>query len=161
MKEMSPASASKFQSALSLAIIAFVVVFIASWWARKIVIETMDLYDSFPLIKGFFRITHVRNPGAAFGIFSKFAPLYRTPLLLAVSSIAILMIGYLLIKNIEEHWAIRLGLSFLAGGASGNFYERLTYGEVVDYLDFYLGDYHWPAFNLADVSISSGVVTLD
>ncbi len=129
----------------------------ASWWVRTIIVDTVDLYETFPIVKGFFSITYVRNPGAAFGIFTKLDPSYRTPFLLAVSSLAILVIVYLLIRNRAEHWVMRLALSLLVGGAIANFYERLIFGEVVDYLDFYLGNYHWPAFNIADVCISSGL----
>jgi len=117
----------------------------------------MNLHETLTVIRGFFSITHIRNPGAAFGMFSGLDPSYRLPLLLGTSFIALLVIGYLLFKSKRDHWTVKLGLSLLAGGALGNLSERLIYGEVVDYLDFYLGSYHWPAFNIADVSISSGV----
>ena len=132
-------------------------VFSFSWWARETVIETLDLYERIILIKDFFSITYVRNPGAAFGLFSEWSASYRLPFLLGVTFLALLLIGYLFIKSHRDHWTMRAGLSFLAGGATGNLYERLIYGEVVDYLDFYLGNYHWPTFNVSDVSISTGI----
>lgn len=142
---------------LFLPILVAVMVFLLTLWARTIIIGTMNLYERLTVIKDFFSITYVRNPGAAFGIFSKLDPSYRVPGLLGISFVALVLIIYFLIKSRRSHWTIRLGLSLLAGGAMGNFYERLIYGAVVDYLDFYLGNYHWPAFNLADVSISSGI----
>ena len=147
----------KAQRTLLIPILIIIGVFLISWWARTTIDQTMDLLSRLTVIEGFFSITHVHNPGAAFGIFSKLDPSYRFPLLLCISFIALLFIGYLLIKNSEGDWAIKLGLSLLAGGALGNLYERIIYGEVVDYFDFYLGNYHWPAFNMADVFISTGI----
>jgi signal peptidase II len=92
----------------------------------------------------------------AFGLFSEWNATYRLPLLLIVSFAALLLIGYLLVKSRRDHWSMKTGLSLLAAGAMGNFYERLVFGRVTDYLDFYLGNYHWPTFNISDVSISTG-----
>jgi signal peptidase II len=138
-------------------ILIIVMVFSFSWWARETIIETLNLYEKIILIKDFFSITYVRNPGVAFGLFSEWNAAYRLPFLLGVTIIALSLIGYLLIKSRRDNWMMRAGLSLLAGGAAGNFYERLMYGEVVDYLDFYLGNYHWPTFNVSDVSISTGI----
>jgi signal peptidase II len=132
-------------------------VFSFSWWVREAIIETLSLYERINLIKGFFSITYVRNPGVAFGLFSEWNASFRLPFLLGISFAALLFIGYLLIKSSQDHWMIRVGLSLLAAGAMGNFFERLIYGEVVDYLDFYLRNYHWPTFNTADVSICTGI----
>jgi signal peptidase II len=132
-------------------------VFFFHWWVRATINQTIDLHESLTVIKSFFSVTHIRNPGAAFGIFSKLDSSFRLPLLLGTSFVALLLIGYVLIKSRRDHWTIKVGLSLLAGGALGNLCERLIYGEVLDYLDFYLGNYHWPAFNVADVSISTGI----
>lgn len=140
-----------------LQILITIIVFFANWWARTTIVQTMSLYERIDVIENFFSITHIRNPGAAFGIFSKLDPSYRLPLLLCITFVALIFIGYLLIKSRQDHRTMRVGLSLVAGGAIGNFYERLIYGEVVDYLDFYLGNYHWPAFNMADVFISTGI----
>ncbi len=146
----------KAERTLLIPILIIIGVFLVTWWARTID-EGMDLISRLNVIEGFFSITHVHNPGAAFGIFSKLDASYRLPIILGTSFVALLFIGYLLIKNREGRWAIKLGLSLVAGGALGNLYERLIYGEVVDYFDFYLGNYHWPAFNMADVFISTGI----
>lgn len=149
--------ATFYSQRLLLPVLIIGMVFFFGWWVRETIIETLSLYERIILIKGFFSITYVRNPGVAFGLFSEWNAAYRLPFLLGVTFIALSLIGYLLIKSRRDHWMMRLGLSLLAGGALGNFYERLIYGEVVDYLDFYYRNYHWPSFNMADVSISSGI----
>ena len=131
-------------------------VFSFSWWPKETVIATLGLHERIILIEDFFSITYVRNPGVAFGLFSEWNATYRLPLLLAVSFAALLLIGYLLVKSRQDHWLMRAGLSMLAAGALGNFFERLIFGEVTDYLDFYIGNYHWPTFNVSDVSITTG-----
>ncbi|MBW2000398.1 MAG: signal peptidase II [Deltaproteobacteria bacterium] len=147
----------RVERSLVLPIIPITTVFFINWWARRLIVQTVDLYERVPVIKGFFSITHIRNPGAAFGLFSKLDPSYRLPFLLGTSFAALLLIAYLLVKSGQDHWVRRLGLSFLTGGAIGNIYERLVYGEVVDYLDFYFRNYHWPSFNAADMFITAGV----
>jgi signal peptidase II len=121
MKERSPLSSFKFQKGLSLPVIITIVVFIVTVWARKIIVDTIELYETLPVIKGFFSIVHVRNPGAAFGLFSKLDSSYRLPVLLGVSIIAILLIEYLLIRSREDQWMERLGLALLGGGTIANF----------------------------------------
>jgi signal peptidase II len=133
------------------------VVFFSSWWARRTIVGTFILYERIVFIKDFFSITSVRNSGVAFGLFSEWDAAFRVPFLLGATSMALSLIVYLLIKSQQEHWMVRWGFSLLAGGAVGNFYERVIYGEVVDYFDFYLGNYHWPTFNISDVSILTGI----
>jgi signal peptidase II len=141
---------------LGLPVLIIGVVFTISWWARETITTTFGLHERILLIKDFFSITYVQNPGVAFGLFSEWNATYRLPLLLGVSLVALLLIGYFLIKNRQDQWMVRAGLSLLAAGAMGNFYERLVFGTVTDYLDFYLGNFHWPTFNISDVSISTG-----
>lgn len=138
MNERALLSSFKFNKDLALPITITIMVFIVTLWARKIIVETINLHDTLPVIKGFFSIVHVRKPGAAFGLFSKLDPSYRLPVLIGISTIAILLIEYLLIRS----RVLRLGLALSGGGAIANLYERLIYGEVVDYLDFYLGSYY-------------------
>jgi signal peptidase II len=108
------------------------------------------------IIPGFFSLTFGTNTGVAFGLFRSF-PVVVTLLGLAVLA-AILI--YLVRRAHVMTWLERVGLTLVAGGASGNAIDRLRLGYVVDYLDFYVGSYHWPAFNLADSAISVGVVLL-
>jgi signal peptidase II len=124
------------------------------------IVGSLRLHEGFPLIDGFFNIVHVRNPGAAFGFLAGAPPLFRSVFFISVTVAAILLIlRYLRTSRIEEPslvWALALILS----GAVGNLIDRVRFGEVVDFLDVYVGTYHWPAFNVADSAISVGAVIL-
>jgi signal peptidase II len=124
------------------------------------IVASLRLHEGFPLIDGFFNIVHVRNPGAAFGFLAAAPPLFRSVFFIAVTVAAILLIlRYLRVSRIEEPslvWALALILS----GAVGNLIDRVRFGEVVDFLDVYVGAYHWPAFNVADSAITVGAVML-
>jgi len=122
--------------------------------------STMSLHASHPVIDGFFNITYVRNPGAAFGFLTSATPLFRSVFLIAVSAAAIVMILYFLTKNRSAGMLLTFALSLIVGGAAGNLLDRLRFGNVVDFLDFYIASYHWPAFNVADSAISVGAVLL-
>jgi signal peptidase II len=122
--------------------------------------STMRLYDSFAVIGGFFNITHVRNPGAAFGFLAAAPPLFRYIFFIAVTLAAILLIlHYLRVSRIEETSLIS-ALSLILAGALGNLIDRVRFGEVVDFLDVFLGIHHWPAFNVADSAITVGAAIL-
>jgi len=120
----------------------------------------MSVGDSFPVIQGLFNITHVRNPGAAFGIFSKSPEIFRTVFLIAVTSAAMVLILYYIRMNRERGILLNLAMSMIFGGAIGNLIDRIRFGEVIDFLDFYIGSHHWPAYNVADSAISTGAVLL-
>jgi signal peptidase II len=125
--------------------------------SKIIVDRSMALHQSIPIIDGFFNLTYVRNTGAAFGIFAGSAEIFRRPFLIAVSLLAIGFI-FAMLKRLAEkaRWLIT-ALAFILGGAIGNLIDRVIYGEVIDFLDCFWGDYHWPAFNLADSFITVGV----
>ena len=120
----------------------------------------MSVGDSFPVIQGLFNITHVRNPGAAFGIFSKSPEIFRTVFLIAVTSAAMVLILYYIRMNRERGGLLNLARSLIFGGAIGNLIDRIRFGEVIDFLDFYIGSHHRPAYNVADSAISTGAVLL-
>lgn len=124
------------------------------------IISTMRIYDSFVVIEGFFSITHVRNPGAAFGFLAGAPPLFRHIFFLAVTVAAIaLILHYLRVSRIEEPSLVS-ALALILAGAVGNLIDRIRFGEVVDFLDVYIGSHHWPAFNVADSAITVGAVVL-
>jgi len=124
------------------------------------IISTMRLYDSFAVIGGFFNITHVRNPGAAFGFLAGASPLFRYIFFMSVAVAAILLIlHYLRVSRIEETSLVS-ALALILAGAVGNLIDRVRFGEVVDFLDVYIGSYHWPAFNVADSAITVGAAIL-
>jgi len=121
---------------------------------------TMSLGQSIPVIDGLFNITFVKNPGAAFGFLAEASPLFRSFFLIAVTVIAIILILYFVAKNSAAELLLTFSLSLIMGGALGNLVDRVRYGEVIDYLDFYIGSFHWPAFNAADTAITLGALLL-
>ena len=121
---------------------------------------TMNLHESIPVIDGYFNITYVKNPGAAFGFLANSAPEFRSLFLITVTVIAIVLILYFISKNTAKEIFLTFSLSLILGGAVGNLIDRIRFGEVTDYLDFYISSYHWPAFNVADTAISLGALVL-
>jgi signal peptidase II len=126
-------------------------------WA---VAGNIKLYDTVAVIPGFFRITHVQNPGAAFGLFSEPTAQWKVGALVMFSVLALVVILALLWKNGHCFSTMTVGLSLILGGAMGNLWDRVFTGHVVDFLDFYVGSYHWPAFNVADSAIVVGAILL-
>jgi len=100
-------------------------------------------------IFSFLHIVSVRNTGAAFGMFRNMGSSF----FIMVSISAIIFVIYLLKKNAYNY----VGLSLLLGGAIGNLIDRILYGRVVDFIDFSIGSYHWPAFNVADSALTTGI----
>lgn len=128
--------------------------------SKWLVATRIELHDVTQVIPGFFRITHVENPGAAFGIFSESPSQWKLMLLILFSMAALVVVSLLLWKNSHSMSSTGFGLALILGGALGNLWDRLISGRVVDFLDFYLGSYHWPAFNLADSAIVIGALLL-
>jgi signal peptidase II len=135
--------------------LVFIIVF--DQLTKAIVDRTMPLHHSIPIIDGLFSLTYVRNTGAAFGIFAGSHEAFRLPFLILVSMIAIGVICVMLKRLNEKQTGLITALAFILGGAIGNLIDRIRYGEVIDFLDFYWSTYHWPAFNLADSFITIGV----
>jgi len=124
----------------------------------KIVVDrTMTLHQSIAIVDGLFSLTYVRNAGAAFGIFAGSAEIFRRPFLILVSILASGFIVTLLKRLADSEKGLITSLTFVLGGAIGNLIDRIFYGEVIDFLDVYWRNYHWPAFNIADSFITVGV----
>ena len=111
------------------------------------------------IIPGFFRLTHTRNPGAAFGIFSDFDSPWVSVFLSSFATVALVLVLTLLWRNHSSH-LVAFGLALILGGAGGNLIDRLQAGSVVDFLEFHVGQYYWPTFNLADSAIVAGASVL-
>ncbi|MGD0916424.1 MAG: signal peptidase II [Thermodesulfobacteriota bacterium] len=126
-------------------------------WSKHVVQERLPLYQAVRVIPGLFNLVHVRNTGGAFGIFGGEKGGLGSYLFVAVSIIAIGSILFLFVKTREDEKTLSLSFSLVLSGAIGNLIDRLWYGEVVDFLDFYLLSYHWPAFNVADSAICFGI----
>jgi len=140
-------------------LIALVVVFLdrlTKWW----IAQTIAVGNTVPVVPGFFRLTHVQNHGAAFGLFDESPTQWKIGALILFSIVALVIVTALLWKNSHAMTVTGVGLSLVLGGAVGNLWDRLFTGHVVDFLDFYVGSYHWPAFNVADAAIVSGAILL-
>lgn len=126
---------------------------------KGMVRSTMFLYESIPVITDFFHITYVTNDGMAFGLNFPFG-------IYVFSGVSILFTGFLFwyLWTIQDHGLIiRTGIALILAGAIGNLIDRVFLGEVVDFLDFMVGDYHWYVFNIADscVTVGMGFVLYD
>ncbi len=128
--------------------------------AKWLVASNIALHDSIPVIPGFFRLTHVQNRGAAFGLFDDSPTQWKITMLILFSVVAMVVVTVLLWKNSHALNATGVGLALVLGGAVGNLWDRLVDKHVVDFLDFHLGAYHWPAFNVADSAIVIGALLL-
>ncbi|HWZ45271.1 MAG TPA: signal peptidase II [Candidatus Saccharimonadales bacterium] len=115
--------------------------------------------QSVTVFPGFFDLTHLQNTGAAFSMFADGGRLTSIALIV-FSCVAIAVIVYLLWKNGSDLNSTTVALALIAGGALGNLWERALRGSVTDFLDLYIGQQHWPPFNLADSAICVGAALL-
>jgi signal peptidase II len=151
------ATRAKWMIALGVA----VSVVLLDQWTKAMVVEQMTLYESIPVLDGFFALTYVRNTGAAFGILAgRIAASLRAPFFLAVSGVALLMLAWFLRGLAVERVGLIAACGGVLGGAIGNMIDRVRLGVVIDFLDVYVGAYHWPTFNVADAAITVGVIAL-
>ena len=112
------------------------------------------------LIPGFLNLVHARNSGIAFSIFADANSPWLRVALIALLSTAVVLITWLLSTGRAGHGAMRWGLALVLAGAAGNLIDRIAYGSVLDFLDFHVRNWHWPAFNVADSSISIGAALI-
>ncbi len=140
-----------------LAIVAGIVV-LADQISKALILKFLPYHQNFPVIEGFFNITHIRNPGGAFGLMANMNPAFRTVVFLFISSLAVGLILYFYHKTPNSQPHLATGFALIFGGAIGNLIDRIRLGNVVDFLDFYLGNLHWPAFNIADSGITIGII---
>jgi signal peptidase II len=118
------------------------------------------LGESLPVVPGFFSLTYVRNRGGAFGLMSDLPEAWRVAFFVVFAIVTVSVLVMMLRGTPASDLLQRFAITAVIGGAAGNLYDRVRYGEVVDFLDVYVGDWHWPAFNVADSFISVGVVLL-
>jgi signal peptidase II len=122
--------------------------------------QKIALSDSIDVIPGVFRLTHVQNQGAAFGLFADSPSEWKVAMLILFSVAALAVVSALLWKNGNALNTTAIALSLVFGGALGNLWDRVVSGRVIDFLDFYFGSHHWPAFNIADSAIVVGALLL-
>lgn len=137
----------RFKEILGYPLIALVVA-VTDQVTKHLVRKFISPYETIGLLP-FLQIVHIRNEGAAFGLFRGFGNIT----FIIISIIAILIVLYLLLKDSKD----KLSLSLILGGASGNLIDRIIYGSVTDFIDLYAGSFHWPAFNVADTALTIGI----
>lgn len=126
---------------------------------KALVQRSMTLHDSIPIGPSV-NLTYTRNPGAAFSLLADADPTFRGWFFLVVSAVALTLITLFLRRVERGDWWTLSALSLILGGAIGNLIDRIRLGEVVDFIDLYVGRYHWPVFNLADSGITIGMLIL-
>jgi signal peptidase II len=126
---------------------------LTKYWAG----QSLVAGESVP-VTSFFNLTLIYNTGAAFSFLSR-ASGWQRGLFILIAAFASLLIVYLIMRYHRQK-LFSLGLSLILGGALGNLWDRIALGHVVDFLDFYVQTFHWPAFNLADSAITCGAAFL-
>ncbi|MGB9667859.1 MAG: signal peptidase II [Thermosulfidibacteraceae bacterium] len=130
-----------------------IIVFLIDRITKTIVVKT--LFGKSVEILPFFSLTFVGNRGIVFGIGSSYRSSF-TFILASLLAIAVVLILYRRLKADDKIVHVSLGMIF--GGGLGNLFDRLFYGYVIDFIDLHIGNYHWPAFNVADTFIVIGVL---
>ena len=132
------------------------IIVIADQISKSIIKHSMHLYESIPAIPGFFHFTYVVNKGMAFGI--------DLPIGIGIFSFLSIIIScflvFILWRERENILLVRIALALILGGAIGNLIDRILFSEVVDFLDFMIGDYHWYIFNIADSAVTVGIILM-
>lgn len=149
--------APKYRVAASVFLVGLVI----DIWTKYLVDQNLSYSDRIPIIEGFFYLTHVRNTGAAFGLFQGAPEGIRLAFFVGIAAVAIGIIGQFMRNLAPGDRLSALALALILAGAVGNLIDRVRLGEVVDFLHFDLwGGYSWPDFNFADTWIVVGVSLL-
>jgi len=154
---MSLYRARTFHFLLALIVILF------DRWTKRLVAAHIAMYRHIQIIPGFFRLTHTENTGAAFSLFADSPAHWKTGLLIGFSVLAMVIVSVLLWKQERPLTITGIALSLILGGAVGNLWDRIASGRVVDFLLFYVKQYQWPVFNLADsaIVVGAGLLVLE
>ncbi|SFL76792.1 signal peptidase II [Desulfomicrobium norvegicum] len=138
-----------------------VVILVLDQLSKLWIQQTIPVWEKgFTVIPGFFDIVHILNRGAAFGFLNRHDIDWQRPFFIVVSILALGLIWVLARSQEDDGPFYVYGLGLILGGALGNLLDRARLGVVVDFLDFYVGDMHWPAFNVADMGICVGAAAL-
>lgn len=136
---------------LSLAIL------VLDQWTKWLVEVHLPHSASHPVLPGFFNLTHVKNTGVAFGLFASHGADGGAWLLIVMGIVALAAVFLYFRLAPAKNRLLLYSLALIVGGAVGNLIDRLASGAVTDFLDVYVGTYHWPAFNVADSAITVGI----
>ena len=128
--------------------------------SKASIVSRFDLGQPAPVIDGLFNITYVQNTGVAFGILNAFGSPVKVFFLCLVAGIAAIVVIIYSLRNDPRNKLLQGALALVLAGALGNLYDRIHFGYVIDFLEFYARGYYWPSFNVADMSITLGVMLL-
>jgi signal peptidase II len=135
------------------------IVIILDQITKYFVVKHVRMYEIIPVIPDFFNLTYVRNRGAAFSLLSTAPDMFRIVFFITITIVALVVIALLIRKTHER--LLLVALSLIAGGAIGNnLIDRVRYGAVIDFIQWYYQSYYWPSFNVADSAITIAVVLL-
>jgi signal peptidase II len=131
--------------------------------SKWIVESNVSTLDTVPVIPGLFNIVRSQNRGMAFGILNDSTSQWPTTLLIVLSAAAVVFVAAMLWNGQRLDRFSFWGLTLIMGGAAGNVFDRAVFGQVTDFLDFYIGEHHWHTFNVADsaIVIGSGLLLID
>lgn len=151
---------ANIKSFFIIALIAAAVIALDQY-TKYLICANLGLYGRIEVIPGYLDIIHIRNSGVAFGFLKGFGTQYKTLSLIGVAAVAVFLLGFLISQVRRDQKLQAFSLALILGGAIGNIIDRFRLGEVVDFVDAHWRDmYHWPAFNVADMAISIGIVLL-
>jgi signal peptidase II len=143
----------------SVPIVSALLVGAADQASKVWAVRNLPLFELREVVPGFFGLVHVRNTGVAFSLLSNLDPRWVHPLLILATALAMgAVLAY--IAFLPCRGTAPVGLGLILGGAIGNLIDRARLGYVVDFLDLYWRNHHWPTFNVADVGITVGVALL-
>ena len=129
-------------------------------WSKSWALAELRGHPPLSLIPGFFDLCLSRNTGGVFGLLAGPPSLGRRLFFTAVTLAALALIGILLRGWARQSRILSLALALIAGGAVGNLIDRLRFGSVVDFIDWYWRGHHWPTFNIADSAITAGAALI-
>ncbi len=138
-------------------LITTALIVVADQLSKLWILNEFKLYESREIIPDLFNLVYVVNTGAAFSFLADVDSPWRHYFFVGVAAVALVGLTVLVVSLRKESMFYIVGIGLIAGGAIGNLIDRVAYGHVVDFLDFYIKDYHWPAFNVADSGICVGV----
>ena len=145
---------------LIIFILGAAVVVVLDQVTKAAILKQFVLHESRPVIDGFFNLVYVMNPGAAFGFLASASEMFRYLFFIGITVLVMGLIIYYIVKSDSKNIINIISFAMIFGGAVGNLIDRIRFGSVVDFLDVYIGTAHWPAFNVADSSITIGAVLM-
>jgi signal peptidase II len=132
-------------------------VLVADQWSKWLVERHLPLHQPREIIPGFLNFTHVQNTGVAFGMFAAHGSSRGTLILTALGIVALVVVGIYFWRTSTQDRLMLSSLALILGGAVGNLLDRIATGSVTDFIDAYVGSYHWHTFNVADSAITIGI----